>query len=459
MAKKQAPKIVSKKHLARQERERRQIRAITGVSIGVVAIVLLGILYGILNNTFLLRYRSAVSVNGQSLSLHEFQVQVRATRQSLISQYMQYMQLAQMFGIDPTTDSSMSQSLNQITSELNSSTTIGSQVIDNMVNSLLIRQYAKANGIVVTQAEVDKAIQNAVGYFPNGTPTPTLTPTSPVYPTLNPTQLALVSPTPTATLEPTSTPRPTSTPNPSATATPVPSLTPTATPYTLQGFETQYQNLRKNYAPSGATDAEFRTIYFEDGLYSDKVKAKVTADVPNKQDEVWARDIEVPDEVTANSVYTLLSNGADFATVAKNFSIDTATKDNGGDMGWFAKGTQPADLEAAIWPMKVGVINPPVKTSTGYFVIQVLGHEIRPLTADAYNTAVTDAFNNWLQTERSNSKVVINDSWTNYVPTTPTLEQALTDQGATVTAYVATAQAQLALTPSPSPSPSPTPTK
>ncbi len=69
--------------------------------------------------------------------------------------------------------------------------TIGGQVIDDMVNDLLIRQYAKANGITVTAADVEKAAQEALQYYPNGTPTPTLTPTALVYPTLNATQLAI----------------------------------------------------------------------------------------------------------------------------------------------------------------------------------------------------------------------------------------------------------------------------
>ncbi len=64
-----------------------------------------------------------------------------------------------------------------------------------MVNDLLIRQYAKANGITVTAAEVEKAAQEALRYYPNGTPTPTLTPTELVYPTLDATQLALMTPT------------------------------------------------------------------------------------------------------------------------------------------------------------------------------------------------------------------------------------------------------------------------
>ncbi len=438
MAKKQAPKIISKKHLARQEREARQTRIITWSAIGIVILVILGIAYGILNDTVFLRFRPAVTVNGETLSMQDFQVRVRATRQSLISQYMQYMQFGQMLGVDPSSDPSMSQALDQITSQLNSPSTLGSQIIDDMVNSLLVRQYAKKNGITVTSAEVDKAIQDALGYYPNGTPTPTLTPTTVIEPTLNATQLALVTPTITPTTAPTSTTRPTWTPNLTATKTAIPSITPTATPYTLQGFEKQFNDVRKNYAPSGMSLQQFRTIYYEDALYTDKVKAKVTADVKHEQEMVWARHILVADENTANSVYTQLKAGADFATLAAKYSIDTNTKDKGGDLGWFGKGKMVPDFEAAVWPMKIGDINKPFKSTYGYHIVQVLGHEVRPLTETEYNDAVTAAYDTWLQNERANSKVVINDNWTKYVPTTPTLEQAQANQNATITAYIKT---------------------
>ncbi len=449
MAKKSTPtpKIVSKKHLARQERERRQTQLVTGVAIGIVVVVLFGIAYGLLSNTLFLRWRPAVTVNGESLSLQDFQVRVRATRQSLVAQYMQYVQFGQMLGVDPTTDPSMSQALNQISSQLDSPSSIGSQVIDDMVSSLLVRQYAKANGITVSSTDVDKAIQDALGYFPNGTPTPTLTPTTLVYPTLDATQMALITPTITPTTAPTATARPTWTPNLTATKTPVPSITPTATPYTLQGYQDQLKNVQKNYAPVGMSDAQFRTIYYEDALYTERVKAKVTAEITHEQEQVWARHILVADEATAKSVYDQLKAGGDFATLAAKYSIDTASKDIGGDLGWFGKGKQVPDFEAAVWPMKIGVINPPFKTTYGYHVVQVLGHEVRPLTDTEYNDAVTAAYNTWLQTQRTNSKVVISDSWTNFVPTSPTLAEAQDNQNATITSYVKTYSSQQ--TPSP----------
>jgi peptidyl-prolyl cis-trans isomerase D len=448
MAKNKSPKILTKKHLARQERERRQTRLITGIAIGIIAIVVLGITYGLLNNTLFLNWRPAVSVNGQSLSLHDFQVRVRVTRQQLIGQYMQYTQLAQMFGMDPNSDPQMSQSLSQITQQLDSPSTIGGQVIDDMINDLLIRQYAKANGITVSAADVEKAAQIALHYYQNGTPTPSLTPTELVYSTLNATQMAIMTPTLTPTPTETQTPSPTSTlaptptPDLTSTATPIPSPVPSSTPFTLKGYQDQYQKTLKSYSGLGLNDTEFRYIFFESGLYHDRVQAKVTAYVAHQQEEVWARHILVADEATAKDISTQLAAGADFATLAAKYSIDTGSKDKGGDLGWFARGKMVAEFEKAAFSMKVGEISQPIKSTYGYHIIQVLGHEVRPLTEQEYQDAVTAAFTAWLQSQRASSKVVSNNDWINFVPTSPTLAQAQANDNATSTAYVATYQAQ-----------------
>ncbi len=101
-----------------------------------------------------------------------------------------------------------------------------------------------------------------------------------------------------------------------------------------------------------------------------------------------------------------------------------------------------AEFEKAAFSMKVGEISQPIKSTYGYHIIQVLGHEVRSLTEQEYQDAVTAAFTAWLQSQRASSKVVSNNDWINFVPTSPTLAQAQANDNATATAYVATYQAQ-----------------
>ncbi len=461
MAKDRPTKIASKKHLARLERERRQTRIITSIAIGIIVIIVGLIGYGILNETVLKSRQPVVTVNGDSVSMREFQVQVRVSRQQYIDQYMQYYQFAQMFGIDPSTDTSLSQTFTQIENQLSTPTNIGQQVIDNITNDLLIRQYAKANGIVVSAADLDKAMHDAFGYYPEGTPTPSPTSTTFSYPTWSATQFAIMTPTLPPTITPTNTLAPTPTYDlnatattiptiaPTATITLIPSITPTATPYTLDGFQTNFKTSLATYAKLGVSEADFRKIFFESSLYRQRVSDIITANVAHEQEQVWARHILVADEATAQSIRTQLLAGADFATLAAQDSIDPGSKDKGGDLGWFGKGQMIAAFETAAFAQNIGEIGEPVQTTEGWHIIEVLGHEIRPLTDTEFKNAVTAAFNKWLTDQRTAATIVVASNWTANVPALPSLESAFADLSATATAFAKQAPTQTSPTPTP----------
>ena len=167
----------------------------------------------------------------------------------------------------------------------------------------------------------------------------------------------------------------------------------------------------------------------------------------HEQEQVWARHILVSDETTAKSVYAQLSAGADFATLAVTFSIDTGTKDKGGDLGWFGKGVMVVEFETAAFALEIGQISQPVQTSKGWHIIQVLGHEIRPLTDSEFTTAVSTVFNKWLTDQRTGATIIVSDNWAGNTPVLPSLEGAFAELSATATAYANQALQQPTSTP------------
>jgi parvulin-like peptidyl-prolyl isomerase len=440
MAKNQPSKIVSKKHLARLQRERQQARTITFVTVGVVAAVVLLTAYGLLSPKILPLFQGGqpvASVNGEEISTNSFISHVKLTRQQMINQYIQYYQYAQMLGIDPTSNSSFSTMLTQIQTQLDDPATLGETVLNQMVDSEIIRQEAKKRGITITSEEVDKAIQDAFGFFPNGSPTPSLTPTTIVYATLNATEKALTFQSPTPTPSPTSPNSSTSTPEPSATptatfeptftpdlsATPTP-IPPTATPYTLKGFQDQYQQAVDNYKKFGFADTDLRKI-FEDNLLRDKLYAQITKAVPHALEEVWARHILVTDEATAKKVRDELSQGGDWSVLALKYSTDSGSKSTGGDLGWFPKGQMVTEFEDAAFSLKIGEISQPVKTTYGFHIIQVIGHEERPVNSDEYKTQTDKFFTDWVAGIRATYDVKLFDYYKARIPVVPTLQDAL----------------------------------
>lgn len=62
---------------------------------------------------------------------------------------------------------------------------------------------------------------------------------------------------------------------------------------------------------------------------------------------------------------------ADFSLLAKEYSEDLATKDKGGDLGWFKRGTMVKEFEDAAFSLKKGEITKElVKTKFGYHIIK-----------------------------------------------------------------------------------------
>src|ERR671924_783304 len=220
MAKQNTPKIITKKHRARLERERRQINLIRAIAIAGIVIVAGLLAYGYLRlNVFALR-EPVAKVDGTVITTGEWQERVKFQRAQMLNAYNQYTFYQQSFGFD------YSQQLQQITTTLSSPELLGQQVLDQMIDEIQIREEADKLGLTVTKAEIDASIQENFGFFPNGTPTPTVTPTEASFPTLTSQQLTLYpstsTPTPvkTSTVTPTATRDRSATPEPTATTAP-----------------------------------------------------------------------------------------------------------------------------------------------------------------------------------------------------------------------------------------------
>lgn len=87
--------------------------------------------------------------------------------------------------------------------------------------------------------------------------------------------------------------------------------------------------------------------------------------------KVNARHILVADEATAKQTLAKLQAGEDFATLAKEISIDPGSAAEGGSLGFFKKGVMVPEFEAAAFSTPVGQISPLVKTQFGYHIIKV----------------------------------------------------------------------------------------
>jgi peptidyl-prolyl cis-trans isomerase C len=73
----------------------------------------------------------------------------------------------------------------------------------------------------------------------------------------------------------------------------------------------------------------------------------------------------------AEEVKNQLEDGGDFAELAKEFSQDPGSAEQGGDLGCIGRGESVANFEEAVFNAKKGEIVGPVETEFGYHVIEV----------------------------------------------------------------------------------------
>jgi foldase protein PrsA len=111
---------------------------------------------------------------------------------------------------------------------------------------------------------------------------------------------------------------------------------------------------------------------------SDKVSDAAISSYYNKNKSKFAqpekRDLKIvltKTEDQAKAAKAKLDSGQSFATVAKKYSIDQGTKDNGGLLAAVPKGQQEKALDDATFKADKGKIEGPVKTQFGYYVFEV----------------------------------------------------------------------------------------
>lgn len=282
------------------------------------------------------------------------------------------------------------------------------RVLDQMIEEQLIREQAQQRGITVSPDEVTETLEQFFGYQ-RFTPTPAPTPS----------------------------PEPTPTPGGPPTATPLP----TATPVTYEAYQQALKDfLTRAQSASGLTEAELRRL-IEVDLLRNKLYEAISADVAATEEQVRARHILVriidpaptPTPVPAGQptptpdpaatptpaprdeaqalariveVQQRLAAGEDFAALAKEYSDDTGSAEEGGDLGWFGRGMMVREFEEAAFALQPGQVSEPVKTVFGYHLIKLEERDpARPVEEYVLLQRKYEAFNNWLTQLKNSAKI------------------------------------------------------
>ncbi len=122
--------------------------------------------------------------------------------------------------------------------------------------------------------------------------------------------------------------------------------------------------------------------------------------------QVRARHIVVENEATAIDVMTRLQSGNEFDVLARDFSIDMATRENGGDLGWFTPDELIDDrLSQILFSLQDGAIAGPVPTRIGYHIVQRIQSEARPIEPERMALLMERRYVKWLEEQYSTASI------------------------------------------------------
>jgi parvulin-like peptidyl-prolyl isomerase len=394
MSKGQTAPRITRKHLARAEREARQRRWIL-IGAVIVAILVVGIVgYGLVDSLIVKPNQTIAQVNDQEINAGTFEKRVRWEQRNLISQLNSNYELLSLFAGDPELAQTIEQQMNGLQAQLANPGLLGSSVINSLIDEALFAQEADRRGIEVAETEVDQAIEELFGFNPDDAP--------PVEP---------------ETVLPTAEPSEEEESSSSATSTPVP----TATPYTREAFEDDYREFIRSLRSFRLNEAFFRDLVTQD-LLREKVREDFEAGVeqPIQREFVLLRHIQLAEEEQAMSALERLEAGEEWSDLVVELSQDTGTIENEGEIGWLMERDillQFGTAALAAFGAEVGgdAIGP-VQTAAGWHIFQVVGRENREVPADRMPEIIQELYTEWYNQLRTDSEFEIIEGWEEYLP-------------------------------------------
>ncbi|OLS63293.1 SurA N-terminal domain-containing protein [Pseudomonas putida] len=115
-------------------------------------------------------------------------------------------------------------------------------------------------------------------------------------------------------------------------------------------------------------DDELQALYQKEiaNLAEQRHAAHILVEVNDQQDEAKAK-------ARLDEIQQRLAKGEDFATLAKEFSQDPGSANNGGDLGFAGKGVYDQAFEDALYALNKDQVSAPVRTEFGFHLIKLLG--------------------------------------------------------------------------------------
>lgn len=412
----------SRKEVLLARKQQQQTRQIRLAIIGVVGLIAVVMIIGLVNELLIKPGLPVATVNGDEIIMSDWQERVQFQRAQII---IGLDDLANTFGQDIGL---VQQYAGQQINLLIEPETMGQLVLEDLIDETLTQQGAEERGIVVTNEEVEKAIEESFNYFGGAVPTalPTATNTPIPTPSLTPIPTQVIT-----EVLPTNTPLPTATTGP--TSTPLP----TATAVSQEAFEEDLQTTFDRFDALGIGEETYYDVV-RASLYRERMTEAIADErgVESEAEQASFYYITFEDEAEAQAA---LAEGEDFLTTwntirsgaAEDAAESTASAS---ELLWrtqdaveslFGSEVATAAFESPIdQPSDVLVRAGDTEDAPDtYYIIMVSGREVRPLSEGALNQLKQEELNAWIEQQRAISDIVVyEERWRANVPTRPLLD-------------------------------------
>ncbi|MCZ0937920.1 MAG: peptidylprolyl isomerase [Caldilineaceae bacterium] len=286
------PQVENRREVRLRARDRERNLRLTAIVGGLVGVALLLVLYGVANELIIKPNSVLAQVEDQTIVTRDFWQQARLRESELQNQRLRLQIFAQQFG-----DSSLFASqIASINATLASPLTLGTQVLNDMIEAAVLQIKAPEVGVSVTDDEVEETLRQEVAQGQGALTVPQATATADAAVEATATAESF---TPTPVPSPTPTPEDSSDSAPTAVAAAADTETleeaPTPEPPTVltdalyqEGLSTLEDNLREN---AGMNLASYREV-IRARLLRTKMSETVSRDlVSDTEEQVRVRHI------------------------------------------------------------------------------------------------------------------------------------------------------------------------
>jgi foldase protein PrsA len=126
---------------------------------------------------------------------------------------------------------------------------------------------------------------------------------------------------------------------------------------------------------------------------------------PTSVEQVHASHILVATQEIGQEVLDKLAKGETFASLAAQYSTDSGSKDQGGDLGWFPRGVMVPEFDQAAFSLEPGQVSQLVQTDFGYHIILVHEKAVRELDPALIEQVQQQQFQTWIEEQRAKMSI------------------------------------------------------